>query len=178
MTLGLHSAPRVAARKQSNSIDLVPFALSPSKGHPCAGWFDKFTMNEREPLTLSPSKDGPMRNPQCRLRPVARSMKTGEHVTPNAVRSLRLGISGRPRFLADSGWCRNDIREPPLLGMPMLGAMTTVSRVTRVGHLSRTTVLRSTPMSLISISITSPSFMFSPAPSVPIHKTSPGYRVM
>jgi len=39
---------------------------------------------------------------------------------------------------------------------------------------SLTTGLRSTPMPGISTSTTSPSFMFSVAPSVPIHSTSPG----
>ena len=41
-------------------------------------------------------------------------------------------------------------------------------------YFSRTTGLRSTPMSVISTSTTSPSCMFSVAPSVPIHSTSPG----
>ncbi len=42
---------------------------------------------------------------------------------------------------------------------------------------SRTTGFRRTPISLISTSTMSPSFMFSPAPSVPIQRTSPGCRV-
>ena len=45
------------------------------------------------------------------------------------------------------------------------------------GPCSRTTGLRSVPMWLISTATTSPSFMFSVAPSVPIHSTSPGTRV-
>jgi hypothetical protein len=42
---------------------------------------------------------------------------------------------------------------------------------------SAMTVLRSTPIPLISISHTSPGFMFSGMPSVPIHITSPGSMV-
>ena len=42
---------------------------------------------------------------------------------------------------------------------------------------SRTSGLRSVPMPVISTSQTSPCFMSAVAPSVPIHTTSPGYRV-
>ena len=38
------------------------------------------------------------------------------HVTPSAVRSLRRSLSGRPRFLAAFGWCRND-RVQPIFGV-------------------------------------------------------------
>ena len=51
-------------------------------------------------------------------------------------------------------------------------------RCSRAGRQrSRATGLRSAPMSLISTPTTSPSFMFSGSPSVPIHSASPGHRV-
>ena len=47
----------------------------------------------------------------------------------------------------------------------------------RPGYFSQFTRLLRVPMSLISMSQTSPSFMFSVAPSVPIQSTSPGTSV-
>lgn len=44
-------------------------------------------------------------------------------------------------------------------------------------HVPATTLLRRTPIPLISISTVSPGFMFCGSPSVPIHITSPGSMV-
>jgi hypothetical protein len=59
--------------------------------------------------------------------------------------------------------------------------MRTVMRMRRIAPRTRahsaTTLFLNTPIPLISISHTSPGFMFSGMPSVPIHITSPGSMV-
>ena len=53
-----------------------------------------------------------------------RRRKWSIHVTPSAARSLRLGLSDRPRFLAAFGWYRNDIEALQTVGNPIFGGMT------------------------------------------------------
>ena len=96
---------------------------------------------------------------------------------------VRVGVAGRRKSPGDSGGHagRHNAHGRPCL--PPAGCKLgrrkrgIAASGRRSSYFSHWTLFRSTPMSLISISQTSPSTMFSVAPSVPIHRTSPGIRV-
>jgi len=64
-----------------------------------------------------------------------------------------------------------------LCAVPHLRCTATRCSACGTHYHSATTLFLSTPIPLISISHTSPTFLFDGTPSVPIHITSPGMMV-
>ncbi len=132
---------------------------------------------------------------------IAPGFKAGRHFHPGAVQvqvldgEFWLALDGQPektytavrrskcrqrRFTTKARWRQADETHRRLCGRarPAAGQSGKIVLPAKQGvYFPCTTLLRSVPMPVISISTVSPGLMFSGTPSVPIHITSPGSMV-